>query len=167
MSVNLNSPLVREFIVNNGGENAYKILKSLNKGKTDEQISRSTKMDVNEIRAHLNKLHFMGIITYSKIKAKTSNWYTYTWFVEKDRIGELLKERYATEIDDLKKKLEFEQNYTFFKCSNGCKKEPFEIAYEYDFKCPDCGSPMGAINTNKEKKQIETKIKQIETFLKR
>ncbi len=167
MPVDLNSPLVKDFITSNGGENAFKILKCLTKGRTDEQISRATKLDVNEIRAHLNKLHFMGIITYSKIKAKTSNWYTYTWFVEKDRITELLKERYSNEIDELKKKLEFEQNYTFFKCSNGCKKEPFEIAFEYDFKCPECGNQMDSIDTQKEKKHIETKIRQIESFLRR
>lgn len=165
MSIKLTDPLVKDFIVTNAGEDAYRIMKTLSKGKTDEQISRATKLGVNDIRAHLNRLHYMGIIIYSKIKAKTSNWYTYTWFIQKDRVAELLKDRYAEELQELEKKVEFEQNYTFFKCANGCEKLPFEIAFEYDFKCPECGNSMDSTNSVKEKANIEKRIKQIQRFL--
>lgn len=161
MKLSLTDPLVKDFIVTQAGENAFKIAKSLGRGKTDEQISKKTKLKVNDIRAELNKLHYMGIIFYSKIKAKKSNWYTYTWFIKKDRISELLKERYSEELEKLDGKLGFEQNYTFFKCSNGCDKLPFEIAFEYDFKCPECGGGMDSINSNSEKRKIQIKIKRI------
>ncbi|MEM0372710.1 MAG: hypothetical protein QXO69_02625 [archaeon] len=164
-SVKMNDPLVKDFIIKNAGESAYKILLSLNKGKTDEQISKSTRFKVNDIRADLNKLHYMGIIYYTKKKARKSNWYTYTWFVKKERVAELLKERYEEELKKLEEKLGFEQTYTFFKCSNGCDKLPFELAFEYDFKCPECGNSMESIDSEKEKKSIERKIKMIKNFL--
>ena len=164
-SVKLNDPLVKEFVLKTTGENAYKIMLALDKGKTDEQISRRTKLKVNDIRAELNKLHYMGIIHYTKEKAKDSNWYTYTWFVKKERVKELLGERYKEELRVLEDKLGFEQTYTFFKCDNGCEKLPFELAFEYDFKCPECGERMESIETEKEKNKIEKKIKLIKKFL--
>ncbi|NYZ80011.1 hypothetical protein H0N95_02040 [Candidatus Micrarchaeota archaeon] len=165
VSVKMNDPLVKEFITKNVGESAHKILLSLNKGKTDEQISKSTRFKVNDIRADLNKLHYMCIIHYTKKKAKKSNWYTYMWFVKKERVAELLAERYADELKVLEDKLGFEQTYTFFKCSNGCEKQPFELAFEYDFKCPECGNAMESIDGDKERKAIERKIKMIKDFI--
>ena len=122
-------------------------------------------MQVNDIRAALNKLHNLGIITYSKEKAKNSNWYTYTWFLEKSRIGELIRGWYEAELDKLNEKLSFEQNYIFFKCVNGCEKLPFELAYEYDFKCPECGREMEQQDNAAEKVTIEKKIADIKKFL--
>ena len=165
-SIKLKDPLVKEFIESSVNENAYMVLASLErKGKTDEKISKKTKLKVNEIRSYLNQLHYLGIIYYTKEKAKDSNWYTYTWFVKKERIEELLKERYEEQLEKLKNSFSFEQNYVFFKCNNGCEKLPFELAFEYDFKCPDCGKKMKSVNNEKEKKIISKKIKQIEQFL--
>jgi transcription initiation factor TFIIE subunit alpha len=164
-SIKLDDPLIKEFVIKNAGDDAFSIIKSLNRGKTDEQISKKTKLKVNDIRANLNRLHYMGIITYSKEKAKESNWYTYTWFVKKERITELLFNRYKEELGQMEEKLGFEQNYTFFKCSNGCDKLPFELAFEYDFKCPECGNGMEAISNDKERKKVERKIKLIRKFL--
>lgn len=161
MKLSLTDPLVKDFVVTQAGESAYKVMRSLGRGKTDEQISKKTKLKVNDIRAELNKLHYMGIIFYSKVKAEKSNWYTYTWFIKKDRISELLKERYSEEMEKLNEKLSFEKNYTFFKCENGCEKLPFEIAFEYDFKCPECGHSMDSINSKSETRKIKRKINQI------
>jgi transcription initiation factor TFIIE subunit alpha len=158
-SLKLNDPLVQEFISTNAGKEAFKVIKYLDKGRTDEQISKRVKMNVNDVRALLNRLHYMGVIVYSKEKAKDSNWYTYTWFIKKERIAELLKDRYLEELEKLKEKLCFEQNYTFFKCSNGCNKLPFELAFEYDFKCPECGNMMESVDNDKERKKVENKIK--------
>jgi len=159
--IDLDDPLVHDFITTKTSEDAYLIMKSLNKGLTDEQIAKKTKLKVNEIRAALNVLHYHGIIIYSKKKAETSNWYTYTWFRKEDRIKELLKDKYYEEMERLNKELESMSNYQFYKCGKGCNRLPFEIAIEYDFKCPECGKAMNNFDTNKEKKKIEKRITQI------
>ena len=46
-SIKLDDPLIKEFVVKNAGDDAFSIIKSLNRGKTDEQISRKTKLKVN------------------------------------------------------------------------------------------------------------------------
>jgi len=168
MKIRIDNPLVADFITTNAGDAAFALVKTLDnvdKGLTDEQITKKTKTDVNEVRAILNKLHYLGIITYSKEKAKESNWYNYTWFLKKDRIRELLTERYREELEKLQKKLKYEQSYTFFKCANGCDKLPFELACEYDFKCPECGNAMEAVEDNVEKGNIEKRILEIRKFL--
>ena len=180
-SLKLKDPLVKEYIESKVCEDAYFVLKSLERiGKTDEKLLKALKrkkkkerksdeeeveLKVNKVRSYLNQLHYLGIIYYTKEKAKESNWYTYTWFVKKERIEELLKEKYVEELEELKNSLTFEQNYTFFKCTNGCEKLPFELAFEYDFKCPECSKTMKSISNDKEKNKINNKIKNIEKFL--
>ena len=167
MALRINDPLVKDFIVNSAGENAYKVMRALNKqGLTDEGISKITKFDVNTIRAALNRLHYLGIIIYTKEKARESNWYTYTWFVKKERVLELLRNRYIEEQEELEKQLKYEDDYIFFECKNKCEKLPFELAFEYDFKCPECGQIMLEINNAKEKTKIRKRLKQIKEFLK-
>jgi len=106
-----------------------------------------------------------NVIHYDKKKASDSNWYTYTWFLKKDRVHELMSDKLKQELTDLSKKLEFEQNYTYYKCYNGCDKLAFEIAFEYNFKCPECGNLMNQINNNTEKKQLSGRIGEIKKFL--
>jgi len=166
MKLRFDSPLIAEFINKNGGDGAVPVIKAIEKqGKTDEQISKKTKLGVNDIRAILNRLHNLGVIHYDKKKASDSNWYTYTWFLKKDRVHELMSDKLKQELTDLSKKLEFEQNYTYYKCYNGCDKLAFEIAFEYNFKCPECGNLMNQINNNTEKKQLSGRIGEIKKFL--
>lgn len=133
---------------------------------TDEQISKKIKQDVNTTRAVLNKLHYLGVINYNKKKAEDSNWYTYTWFLKKGRVGELFENRYKDELGDLEKKLSFEKTYQFFKCrNNGCSRLPFELACEYNFKCPECGALMDAADNSDELKKLRQKIVQIKKML--
>ncbi|MBI1973598.1 hypothetical protein HYS54_02190 [Candidatus Micrarchaeota archaeon] len=165
MKLTLASPLVREFIGKNAGNDAYRVIKCLSKGLTDEQISKKTRLEVNEIRAALNRLHYLGVIVYSKEKAARSNWYTYTWFLKPERINELLLDNLQEEREKLARKMEMETGYVFFKCSNGCEKLPFELAFEYDFKCPECGNPMSQQGDSRELKTIEKRIELVERSL--
>jgi transcription initiation factor TFIIE subunit alpha len=165
MKVRLTSPLVKEFVNNHSGEHGYKIMRCLSTGKTDEQISKKTKLEVNKIRAVLNKLHYLGVITYSKVKAKKSNWYTYTWFLQRSRIDELLEDKYSDELEQIGQKLDMHDNYVFFNCGNGCNALPFELSFEYNFKCPECGSIMKEKSNGKEKTQLKRRAREIKTLI--
>ena len=162
--LDLNDPLVKEFVSTHAGEKGYLVLKAIGKGKTDEQISRKLKIRVNDVRSILNTLHYMGIITYTKVRDRP-NWYTYTWYLREERIIELLKERYEEELKKLEEKLSFENTYTFFRCDNKCEKLPFELAFEYDFKCPECGSALKEYDNTRDKARIKRKIRMIQHLL--
>ncbi len=164
-SLKIDDPLVKKFIENKVNKDAYKVISAIKRGKTDEQIAKSPGLKVNTIRNLLNRLHYIGVIHYTKEKAKNSNWYTYTWFLRKERLAELLEEEYREELQRLEEKISFEKNYVFFSCGNKCTKLPFELAFEYDFKCPECGSTMEEMDNEKELKKIERKIRQIRKLL--
>ncbi len=169
VALRINSPLLVEFINEKAGEEGYQLVKTLsvcNRGCTDEEISAETGVKVNTLRSLLNKLHYIGVINYTKIKAENSNWYTYTWYLEKERIIELLRDKYAEELEKLNQKKEYESNYVFFKCETECERLPFELAFEYDFKCPHCGKLMSQENNKTKVKKIHEKIKEIDLFLK-
>lgn len=166
MGLRFDNPLVAELLEKQAGDGSFKVVRILKQPMTDEQISRRLKQDVNETRATLNKLHYLGVINYNKKKAEDSNWYTYTWFLKRDRITELFANRYKDELEELEKKLSFEKTYQFFKCSgNSCARLPFELACEYDFKCPECGNPMDAVSNGGERRKLGQRIKQLKSIL--
>lgn len=164
MDIDIDSSLVKEFLKNKAGPEAYDVAKALGEGVTDQEIKKETGLDINKIRSVLNRLHYLGIIEYDKEQAEKSSWYTYTWFLREDRIKELLEERYRDELQDLKKDLEMKESHVFFECEKGCDTHPFEVAYEYDFECPECGGKMDKSQKDGVE-EIKERINEIEDLL--
>ncbi len=159
-------PLVQEFLEGTGGEAAIGVAAFCEKkGKrvTDEEIAKKMKVKVTEIRTVLNRLHYKGIACYKKTKNKRNGWYNYTWEIKKKRIVELILEEQKENIKKLEEKQNFGKNYCFFSCKNTCNVTPFEIAAEYQFKCPECGETMNSFDYSKK---LESINKQIDTMKK-
>jgi len=153
--------LVQEFLKNVGGDAAVgvtTIYVRKNTHVTDEELAKKMKMKVTEIRTVLNRLHYRGIACYKKTKNKKSGWYNYTWQIKKKRIVELILEEQKEIIEKLEAKQDFGKNYSFFSCTNNCEIVPFEIAAEYQFKCPECGKTMDSFDYSKRLKNINSQI---------
>lgn len=153
---------VRDFINNVGGKRADELIDiciKKNEPVNDEEISEKLKMKVTQIRTILNSLHYRGVTHYTKTKNKDSGWYSYKWTVNEQRIAELILEKNLEELEKLDTKINYEQNYMYFECTKQCGKLQFEIAAEYEFKCPNCGETMNSIDNqieiNENKKKIE------------
>lgn len=153
--------MVQEFLENVGGEAAIgvaTIYEKKGRHVTDEEIAKKMKLKVTEIRTVLNRLHYRGIACYKKTKNKRNGWYNYTWEIKKKRIVELVVEKQQENIEKLEAKQDFGKNYAFFSCKGSCSIVPFEIAAEYQFKCPECGTTMGAFDYEKKLKEINGQI---------
>lgn len=158
-----------EFLKTVGGNQAPELVKiCLKKDKniSDEEIGKSLPLKITEIRTILNRLHYRGIACYNKRKGKRSGWYSYTWMIKSKRIAELIMEQHAEKVEKLEKALLYQQNYAMFSCKNKCITTPFEVAVEYQFKCPECGETMNAVNKRKSVKEIEKEIKDIKKEIK-
>lgn len=154
--------IAQEFLKNIAGEFAFNVIKVCQKkGKsiTDEEIGKALGVKITEIRAVLNRLHYRGIACYNKTRNPKTGWYSYTWNIKQNRIAELVLEQYSEEIQKLEKKKQAEKNYTLFSCANSCSNIPFEIAVEYQFKCPECGNTMESIDAQKNLREVNKKIK--------
>jgi transcription initiation factor TFIIE subunit alpha len=148
------------------GENGLMVLEACKKGElTDEEIMDRTGFQLNVIRSLLNQLHYAGLISYDREKDAKTNWYTYTWFVNKGKINQVVREQWQDRMRVLEQKLDDESNYVFFECVEGCEKLAFELAAEYDFKCPECGKEMQHVDNKVVIASIVKEIKEIQKSL--
>ncbi len=156
-------PIVQEFLKSAGGEYATELVKICSTKKklvTDEEISKKLPLKVTEIRTILNRLHYRGIACYQKTKNQKTGWYSYTWEIKNPRIIEIILEKQSEEITKLEKSIEFEGTHTFFSSGKGRAEYPFEIAAEYNFKCPDTGKPLEAVDNKKRLKELTGKAEE-------
>jgi len=161
--------LTREFLENIAGKEAIKLVdfcKNKNKGFTDEEVAKKLNVKITEVRAILNRLHYRGVACYQKTKNEQTGWYSYTWEIKPKRIAELILESQTEEIDKLEKKVDFEKDYVFFSCKERCDNVPFEVAVQYQFKCPRCGEKLNSIDNKKRLKEMKNQIDLITKELK-
>lgn len=158
--------VAEEFVKKVGGEYAVELARVCEKKErsrkpvTDDVIGKHFKdLKITEIRAVLNRLHYRGIAQYKKTRNPETGWYSYAWAVNQKRIIDLILEEQAEDIEKLERKIDFEKNYVFFGCPSGCDNLPFEIAAEYQFRCPNCGKSMGSVDNKKVLGGLRKKVK--------
>ncbi len=153
---------VKSFLEGLAGKKAPQLLQIYEKTNSpikDEEMANKMKLKVTDIRTMLNRLHYRGITNYQKKRNKKTGWYSYTWHIDRKRILELIIEKQMEEIEKLEQKKETEESYSFFSCKNNCHEFPFEIAAEYQFKCPQCGKELQYIDNKKRTREAQKKIK--------
>lgn len=153
-----NLQITADFLTSVGGGYAAQLARIYNrKGKpiTDEEIGRKLPLKITEIRTILNKLHYYGIACYQKTRNPKTGWYSYAWEISAKRVATLILERQEEELEKLRGRVEYEKNYAFFSCKNSCNNVPFEIAAEYEFRCPACGAVMDAVNNKTRLRELK------------
>lgn len=155
---------VKAFVEKCAGKEALEVLKHFIKSKKplkDETIAEKTGMRVTEVRTVLNRLHYRGIANYDKKRDDKTGWYTYTWKIDSKKIIELILEEQQELLEKLEKERNIQENYTLFTCKNSCVEIPFEIAAEYQFKCPECGMDMNCVDDLTKKRHINKQINRV------
>lgn len=153
-----------DFLKKNAGDSSLGVVARLWESKRplrDEEIAEKTGLKVTEVRTILNRLHYRGIANYQKVRDEKTGWYTYTWIIEKRKLIELIVSELCEAAQKLEKERAMQENYTLFVCRAGCTEMPFEIAAEYNFKCPECGQDLNCLNPKTAKKALDQKIREI------
>ncbi len=158
--------IAKEFLKAAGGQYAIdlvKICEAKRRPVTDEELGKKMPLKVTEIRTILNRLHYRGIACYQKTKNPKTGWYSYTWEIKNSRIAEILIETHAEDIDKLRKEIEFEGTHEFFSAGKDLPGYPFEIAAEYNFKDPETGKSLVAVDNKKRVRGLSKKIETLTT----
>ncbi len=153
--------IVQDFLKSIAGDYSIELVRICSEKKrpvADEEIGKKLPLKVTEIRTILNRLHYRGIACYQKTKNNKTGWYSYTWEIKNSRIAEILLERQAEEITKLEKTMEFEGSHDFFSSGKGMAEYPFEIAAEYNFKDPENGKALEAVDNKRRVKNLVKKI---------
>ncbi len=142
----LSNTAVTEFMLSLAGENAGKVLGTMEGTMSDEEIARTAKLKVSDVRSVLNKLHGHRIAVYERTRDKDTGWYYYKWSLNADAIAELLDEKKKGDREEAAR-LAAEGAYSFYTCGK-CTQEKyqFETALDYLFKCPQCGSALDYVD---------------------
>jgi transcription initiation factor TFIIE subunit alpha len=141
----LMDPTVQEVLmdITNDEESSVSIIECLVKGKTtDEEIAEETEVRLNIVRKVLYKLYDAGVASYKRSKDPETQWYTYSWKFEEEKVADIINHKYENFSREIEEALEFEEGNMFFVClTNGCRYR-FEEASENNFICPKCGGNL-------------------------
>ena len=138
-------PAVLESLLRIAGENAPAVLGQMGGTLSDEELARVCKFKVSDVRAVLNKLHSRGIAVYERTRDKDTGWYYYKWSSDLKAIERMMEEQGGRERREAESGRAYEGAgaYNIYVCGN-CAQErhSFEVALDYLFKCPQCGSSL-------------------------
>jgi len=121
----LKEPLVQEFIqgITEDAENSVPIIKCILEGKlTDEEISEEIELRLNIVRRILYKLYDAGIAGYKRSKDPETQWYTYSWKFDSEKVIKTISEKYEQSSKEMEESLAYEEENMFFSCVNGCSR---------------------------------------------
>ena len=178
------SPLLRSFLYIIGGDVAIEVgielLNSEEEDITDEDITERIKeriesenldvdfepddneiLKLNTVRKTLYKLYSEKLAQFRRIRDKSTGWFIYYWWHEFDLLEGILLEKKKLVEKKLRERLAFEESNYFFTCKNCIDKKikyVFEEAFEYNFRCPDCGGPLEAEDNKKIIEILKEKI---------
>ena len=179
MSLN---PLLKSFLYIIGGDVAIEVgielLNSKDEDITDEDITENIKeriegkgldfepedseiLKLNTVRKTLYKLYSEKLAQFRRIRDKSTGWFIYYWWAEFDLLEPILLEKKQNLMRKLRDRLQYEEDNYFFICK-GCGssniKYRFDEAFELNFRCPECGSPLEAQENQKLIEFLKRKI---------
>jgi len=131
------------------------------KGKKDFEPEDEEILKLNTVRKTLYKLYSEKLAQFRRIRDKSTGWFIYYWWHEFDLLEEILLEKKKILSQKLRDRLEYEEKNYFFECED-CEENPikytFEEAFELNFRCPECGGELKALENQDVKNFLKQKI---------
>jgi transcription initiation factor TFIIE subunit alpha len=114
------------------------------------------------VRKALYSLYDHSLVALRQSRDKETGWFIFNWRLQPDQMENFILNQKRRVLEKLETRLEYEKNHEFYTCQTpGCKRYPFEQAFELLFKCPVCNKPMMHINNDLIIKILTRKIEQI------
>jgi len=146
------------------GEDAVRVVEVL-KGVdeiTDNEIMSQIEIRINLVRKALYRLYDHSLVALRQSRDKETGWFIFHWRLQPDQFGGFITNRKRHILEKLEARLEYEASHEFYSCRTyGCRRLPFEEAFESLFRCPICNKPMKYFNNNRIIEVITRKINQI------
>jgi len=145
---------VRQNLIGIGGENALAIVRSFYGNHSDEEIAKTLKIKISDVRATLNRLHNEGLVNYLREKDSETGWYSYSWTLNHARM-----ERWAnSQVTKLSALTGNGVDYYFCPSCGTSSIINFESAAGMDFRCERCNRLLEFIDEKKMTELHERKV---------
>ena len=163
----LTDKVIEQIIGESVGDDAYRIVKFMREKKdlSEFKISTSLKLEIQEVRNVLYRLHNKNLAVYKRKKDNKKGWYVSYWTFDKNNLRQLAKNLNKEKLEKYKERLEIESNNanSFFMCKKACTRMDFHSAITYQFRCGECGMIMDQQDNTKTIDFLKEKIKEFET----
>ncbi len=150
------------------GEEAIPILNMLKEGKSisEFKISKVLKKEINEIRHILYKLHGLDLVDFERKKDDDKGWYVYFWLYKPKTMKHISSVHKKTKLTRMVERLEREKNHEFYICTNKCTRLNFDTAFDFGYKCPECGTVLDYEEKNGKVTHLEKEVEKMRRVLK-
>lgn len=156
----VSSKIVEDVVTQVAGQEILPLVKYLKdkKNVSEFKLADSMKKEVNIIRNMLYKLYDSNLVTFVRKKDKKKGWYIYYWTFEPKKIKHLIRMLNQKRLAKLKDRLERETQGIFYECPNKCIRLDFDQAFNFNFKCPECGQLINQESNEAKIKDIRKEI---------
>jgi transcription initiation factor TFIIE subunit alpha len=125
---------------------------------TDEELAEELDLELNDVRRALFILYENDLATYRRLRDEDSGWLTYLWTFQYDNIPENLEEEMHRLLEALQNRREYERDHEFYLCEVDSIRFEFGEAMEFGFECPECGSPLEAMENTRLVDSMDERI---------
>lgn len=146
------------------GEEAVRVVEVLKEVHEiiDIDVAAQTQIRLNTVRKTLYRLYDHSLVGLRRSRDKETGWFVFHWRLQPDQLEGFIFNQKRRVLEKLETRLRYEKNHEFYSCkTSGCKRFPFEEAFELLFKCPTCNKPMAHINNSHIVEVMTQKIAQI------
>ena len=155
--------IIEEVVKEEVGEDALPLVRAL-KGRvnvSEFKLADSINKEVNETRNILYKLNNLNLASFIRRKDKKKGWYIYYWTLQPKNARHISKKLEKDKADNITDKLKKELESDFYMCPRKCVRLDFEHAFEFEFKCPECGEIVNQENNEEKISLLKKELKNL------
>jgi len=142
----LEDPVVQKYLHELVGPTGMPVAAAPPDGEvTDEELAERMGLDLNDVRRALFILYENDLASYRRLRDEDSGWLTYLWTFEYENIPGNLREEMERLLEAIEARESYEYNNEFYLCEVCSLRFEFDEAFERNFECPECGSPLEAM----------------------
>jgi transcription initiation factor TFIIE subunit alpha len=158
----LNDPVIQKYLHELVGPKGMPVAAAPPDGEvTDEELAEELGLELNDVRRALFILYENDLAAYRRVRDEDSGWLTYLWTFQYDNIPENLQEEMHRLLDALEDREEYEQTHEFYLCEIDSIRFEFGEAMDFGFECPECGSPLEAMDNDRMVGAMERHIEEL------
>ncbi len=162
----LEDPVIQKYLHELVGPQGMPVAAAPHDGEvTDEELAEQLDLELNTVRRALFILYENDLARYRRLRDEDSGWLTYLWTFEYDSIPENLEEEMRRLEVALEKRKEYERTHEFYLCDQCSIRFEFTEAMEFDFECPECGSPLESLDNQRLIDAMNRRIEELDAEL--
>ena len=149
------------------GDEGMALLAVFPEGKeySDEELADMTEINLNAVRHTLYTLYERRLAEYRRIKNNETGWLTYLWHLLPHNINIAIEDELEVVLEKLKKREQYEASNDFYMCKECGYTLTFNLAFDIEFKCPDCSASMSHYDNSLLLQALSRRVEEMSEIL--